>query len=115
MSVRLYFDHNVRGAVAAGLRLRGIDVLTAYEDGTHEIEDPDLLDRATDLGRVLFTHDDDLITEAVRRQRAAERFAGVIYAHQKRMTIGETVDQLEIVAKATEPEEFGGRVLYLPL
>ena len=115
MSVRLYFDHNARGAVVAGLRLREVDVLTAYEDGTHEIDDPALLDRASDLGRALFTHDDDLITEAVRRQRTAERFAGVIYAHQKRLTIGETIDQLEIVAKATEPEEFEGRILYLPL
>ena len=93
MPVRLYFDHNARGAVVAGLRLREVDVLTAYEDGTHEIDDPALLDRASNLGRVLFTHDDDLITEAVRRQKAGQRFAGVIYAHQKRLTIGEMVTQ----------------------
>ena len=101
--------------MVAGLRLREVDVLTAYEDGTDGIDDPDLLDRASDLGRVLFTHDDDLITEAVRRQRTAESFAGVIYAHQKRLTVGETVVQLAIVAKATEPEDFEGRILYLPI
>ena len=32
MSVRLYMDVHVRRAVTAGLRLRGVDVLTAQED-----------------------------------------------------------------------------------
>ena len=99
MPVRLYFDHNARGGVVAGLRLREVDVLTAYEDGKHELDDPSLLDRASNLGRVLFTHDDDLIIEAVRRQRTGGKFAGVIYVHQKRLTVGETIDQLEMVAK----------------
>ena len=55
MSVRLYMDVHVRRAVTAGLRLRGVDVLTAQEDGNRELLDPELLDRATELGRVLFT------------------------------------------------------------
>ena len=32
MSVPLYTDHNVNRAVVQGLRLRGVDLLTAYED-----------------------------------------------------------------------------------
>ena len=67
MSVHLYMDVHVRRAVTAGLRLRGIDVLTAQEDGTGELPDPELLDRATELGCVLFTQDDDLLREAKRR------------------------------------------------
>ena len=31
MPVRLYFDHNVNQAVVHGLRLRGLDVVTAFE------------------------------------------------------------------------------------
>ena len=46
MSVRLYFDVQVRRAVADGLRQRGVDVLRAQEDGAAELEDPELLDRA---------------------------------------------------------------------
>jgi hypothetical protein len=42
-------------------------VLTAQEDGTGELPDPELLDRATELGPVLFTQDDDLLREAKRR------------------------------------------------
>ena len=50
-------DVHVPGQVTRGLRLRGVDVLTAQEDGTTTFPDPDLLDRATALGRVLFTQD----------------------------------------------------------
>jgi hypothetical protein len=50
LPVQLYFDHNVNQAVIHGLRLRGLDVLTAFEDGAHQFSDPDLLDRATMLG-----------------------------------------------------------------
>ena len=47
MAVKLYMDHHVPRAITNGLRLRRIDILTAFEDKTHEIDDPALLDRAT--------------------------------------------------------------------
>ena len=115
MPVRFYLDHNVRGAVATGLRLRNVDVLTAFEDGAHEIPDPELLDRSTALKRVLFTNDDDLVVEATRRQREGASFAGVIYVHQEKLGIGETVADLELIAKASELGELEGQILYLPL
>ncbi len=69
MSVKLYMDVHVRRAVTEGLRLRGVDVLTAQEDGAGNFEDLKLLDRATELGRVLFTQDDDLLREAATADR----------------------------------------------
>ena len=104
MSVRLYFDVHVRLAVAVGLRLRGVDVLRAQEDGTAEDDDSRLLDRATELGRVLFTQDRDLLREAARRQRAGEPFSGIVYAHQLEVSIGECVNNLEIIAMASESD-----------
>lgn len=47
MTVGLYLDHNVNRAITQGLRLREVDVLTAYEDASHLLPDPELLDRAT--------------------------------------------------------------------
>jgi predicted nuclease of predicted toxin-antitoxin system len=115
VSVRLYVDVHVRRAITEGLRLRGVDVLTAQEDGAREFDDPDLLDRATALGRVLFTQDDDLLREAKRRQRTGETFAGVIYAHQLNLTIGQCIAGLELIAQASEPAEWINRTEYLPL
>ncbi len=60
-------DHHVPRAITNGLRLRGVDVLTAHEDKASRLRDPALLDRATELERVLFTQDDDLLTEATQR------------------------------------------------
>jgi predicted nuclease of predicted toxin-antitoxin system len=115
VSVRLYVDVHVRCAITEGLRLRGIDALTAQEDGAREFDDSDLLDRATALGRVLFTQDDDLLREAKRRQQTGETFAGVIYAHQLNVTIGQCIVDLELIAQASEPAEWINRTEYLPL
>jgi predicted nuclease of predicted toxin-antitoxin system len=115
VSVKLYMDVHVRQAVTKGLRLRGVDVITAQEDGTARLEDSELLDRASKLDRVLFTQDDDLLVEATRRQRRGEQFAGMIYAHQLNVTIGECVESLALIALASEPEEWLNRLTYLPL
>ncbi len=71
-------DVHVPAAITRGLVLRGVDVLTAQLDGTTELDDAKLLDRATSLGRVLFSQDEDLLAEATRRQRNGDSFAGVV-------------------------------------
>lgn len=115
MSVALYFDVHVRAAIAEGLRLRGVDVLTAQEDGAATMDDPDLLDRAGELGRVIFTQDQDFLREAHRRQETGELFAGVVYGHQLHLTIGQCVTDLKMIAKAYDPEDMANNVEYLPL
>ncbi len=108
-------DVHVRRAVTDGLRLRGVDVLTAQEDSAAKLEDSLLLNRATELGRVLFSQDDDLLREANKRQQTGGTFAGVIYAHQLNVTVGQCINDLELIAKATEFEEWLGNTVYLPL
>ena len=108
-------DVHVPRAITEGLRLRGVDVLTAQEDGARTLGDDELLDRATSLGRVLFTRDDDLLAEATRRQRERTDFAGVIFAHQLHATIGQCVRDLELIATAGEPSDLASRIEFLPL
>lgn len=115
MPLALYMDHHVPRSITVGLRQRGVNVLTALEDGTHELDDPALLNRATALGRVLFTRDDDLLTEATRRLRAGLRFGSVIYAHQQTVSIGQAISDLELIAMAGTSEDAEGQVIYLPL
>jgi hypothetical protein len=113
LPVRLYFDHNVSRAITQGLRLRGVDVLTAYEDRAQRLSDPELIDRATILRRVVFSSDEDLIVEARRRQRDGAYFSGVIFAPQE-YPIGACIEVLEVVAKAGEPEDFANSLMFLP-
>ena len=113
--ISIYMDQHIPRAITEGLRLRGVDVITAFEDGANEMGDAELLDRATERGRVLFTQDDDLLSEAAMRQREGIPFGGVIYAHQMRVTIGACIHDLEIIAKAGDAEELSNKVQILPL
>jgi hypothetical protein len=115
MAVKLYMNHHVPKAITIGLRLREVDVITAYEDKSHELDDSLLLDRANELQRVLFSQDDDLLAEATKRQKEGVIFRGVVYSHQLRVSISTCIRDLEIIAKAGEPEDFINRVQFLPL
>ena len=55
-------DVHVRKAIINELIARGVDVLTAQQDGTATLADPELLDRATALKHVPFTQDADLLS-----------------------------------------------------
>jgi hypothetical protein len=108
-------DVHVPRSITTGLRLLGVDVITAQEDGAGEIPDAELLDRDNVLQRVMFTFDDDLLTEAARRQRESIPFAGVVFAHQLRIGIGVCISDLGLIARAAEAEEFTNRVEFIPL
>jgi hypothetical protein len=115
VSVAFYMDEHVHRAITTGLRLRGVDVLTAQEDGRQGDSDDALLGRAAELGRVLFSQDEDLLAEATVHQEDEMAFAGVVYAHQLRVSIGVCVRDLELIAKAASPEDLANQVEYLPL
>lgn len=102
-------------AITAGLRLRGVDVLTAQDDGTTKFLDDKLLDRASAVGRTVFTRDADFLREANFRQQHKIPFNGVVYAHQLEVSIGQCVADLELIAKIYEPQDIANRVEFLPL
>jgi hypothetical protein len=114
VALTIYMDVHVPRAITNGLRRRGVQVVTAQEDGTAELEDPSLLDRATKLDCPLYTQDDDLLAEARRRQTEGIRFAGVIYSHQLRGPIGRCVEDLELIAKTFDPADLADRVEFIP-
>ena len=74
MSVALYFDQHVPKAIAVGVMERGVDVLPADEDGRADWDDVLLLQRATELGRVIFTQDSDFLVSQRRGRRADASF-----------------------------------------
>lgn len=73
MSLALYMDENVHGAITTGLRLRGVDVLTVQEDDRAGLPDPLVLDRAMELERIVFTQDSDFLIEANRPSSSTRR------------------------------------------
>jgi hypothetical protein len=115
VSLSLYLDHHVHTAIRERLRARGIDVLTTTDDGRELWEDEQILERATDLGRIVFTQDTDFLRIANDWAKASREFAGVVYGHQLQITIGQAIYDLELIAAIMSPEEMRNRVEYLPL
>jgi hypothetical protein len=108
-------DHHVRRAVTKALRTRGIDVLTAFEDGHADSPDEDLFARAAELGRIVFTQDDDFLALADQWRSAGRHFPGVVYAHQLRATVGQIVTDLQLILETSTAAELYDAVLFLPL
>jgi len=115
VSLTFYLDHHVPAAVAVGLRQLNVDVLTAHEDGRADWDDDQLLERATELGRVVFTQDRDFLVLAAKWQESGRGFAGMVYGHQLRVTIGGVVHDLALMASVAGPEYLRNRVEFLPL
>lgn len=114
MSVPLYMDHHVKAAISEGLPRCGVDLLTCLEDGTDQAEDEEVLERATALGRSVFTQDDDFLAIADAWLQNGRDFGGVIYAHQLGITIGKAIRDLELIAKVLEPDDMRNRIEFLP-
>ena len=115
MSVAFYMDVHVHAAIAEQLRRRGVDVLTAQEDSALHFTDAQLLERSTTFGRVLFTYDIRFKALAEDWQREGKPFAGLVWGHPMRLTIGRIVTDLELIAKASDPAEWLTVVDQLPL
>lgn len=115
MSIGLYMDHHVKVAIAEALRSRGVDVITAFEDGARQFNDTCLLERATELNRVLFSQDRDLLVIVNQWLRAERDFAGLVYAHQMKTPISQIINDLELIAKTLDPIDIRNQTLFLPL
>jgi predicted nuclease of predicted toxin-antitoxin system len=110
-----YMDHHVQAAITEGLRVRGVDVLTAFEDGAADWSDERILDHATELGRVVVTTDQDFLRLAREYGKSGRNFAGVVFAAQRDLEIGQMVLDLELMAHAVSDKELANRVEFLPL
>ena len=115
MALSLYMDVHVPMAVTEALRRGGLDILTSQDDGTATEDDEALLVRATQLGRVLFSQDQDFLVIAAEWQREGRRFAGILFAAQQGVSLGRLAADLELLLTCCEPDELRDRVTYLPL
>jgi predicted nuclease of predicted toxin-antitoxin system len=113
--LQFYMDVHIPRAITNGLRLRGIDILTAQEDGTTETPDEILLERAHELGRIFFTFDEDFLVIGSECLRTNKPFSGIVYAHTLLISVRQCLDDLELVAKAGNADDFRNHIEFLPL
>lgn len=114
MPVPLYLDVHVDKAIHDQLRLRGVDVMRAQDNGAAELTDAELLQHTTILGRVLFAHDTRFKAMAEEWQWQWKPFAGLLFGNQLGVTVGIYVKDLELIAKSSETAEWANVAQYLP-
>lgn len=115
--LQLAFDENFPLAVYHGLRQRQptLDVVHANLVGMRQVPDPDLLAWAAATGRVLVSLDrKTLIHHAQDRIGAGLPMAGVVLVRRS-LTIGQVIDQLELLALASEPADLQDLIQFLPI
>lgn len=109
MPVRFHLDENVSGAIARGLRARGIDVTVPRDVNLIGASDLEHLKHCMNERRVIVTHDDDYL----RLHSDGVLHAGIAYSISGRRTVGEIVQMLVLISKTLEPDEIAGRVEFL--
>lgn len=115
MAVGLYADVHVPRPVILQLRDRGVDILAATEEAADRLPDDELLALATSLNRAMVTQDIRFRVLAEDWQRINRPFAGLVFAHQRYVSFGEMILDLELIAKATDADYWRNRVEQLPL
>lgn len=109
MALRLYFDECQNARVLAGIRRRGIDVVSAADEGLLGAGDEEHLRRAIELSRVIVTGDQDFLRLAHDLTEAGETFPGLIFVPND-MPIGHAVRGLEIAAMVLDPADMVGQI-----
>jgi hypothetical protein len=104
--IRYYLDQHISGAVGNGLRLHGIDVMSAQGAGRCGLPDPDQLAFATAQERVMVTFDTDYVV----LHNAGTSHAGIAWCPSTKYRLGVLIQMLELADKTLsggrKPPEF---------
>jgi len=104
----LYTDEGVDGAVVRGLRRLGWDVVRAIEVHPIGTSDEVHFKSAAEMGRLLVSNDQDMLTIAARQLRDGMEFPGLIFwLPDKYPRVGDILRAF--AATATEAEINPGR------
>jgi len=115
--IGLAFDENFNNDVLRGLLRRRpeLDLIRAQDAGLRTRDDPAVLAWAATEGRALVSHDvSTLVAFAYDRVRAGQSMPGLIEVGPE-VAMAVAIEDLLIIAECSQPGEWEGQVLYLPL
>lgn len=117
MTIRFVTDEHIARATVAGLqrKVASVDVVRVQDVGLRTLDDPAILQWAADQGPALITHDIATLPDHARERVATGLTMPGMFVVPSSMAIGEAIDELALIADASEPDEWANRVVYLPL
>jgi hypothetical protein len=115
--LRLVSDEDVPRAIVDGLKHRQpeLDVVRVQDVGLMHTPDPDILNWAAREDRQVFSRDRNTMTaHAWERVRRGIPMTG-LFIIPEQMPIGQAIDELEVIALASDSHDWHDRVIFLPL
>jgi predicted nuclease of predicted toxin-antitoxin system len=115
--LKLAADENFKSSIVRGLRRLEptLDILRAQDVGLAGAGDPTVLAWAASEGRILCTHDINTMTKHARDRIAhGEPMSGVVVVPWT-LAVGRAIQDLHLIAGATEPVEWQNHIGYVPL
>lgn len=109
VDIKYHLDEHIDSAVAAGLRLRGVDVTTTIEQGLDGASDSRQLEFARGQGRVLVTCDSDFLALA----NSGVPHASIVFWAARHRRLGQVVLDLVLLSRVVTAEEMAGHVEFL--
>jgi len=107
-AIRFLLDEHVYGAVASGLRRRGVEAQTVHEAGRRGLSDESHIEWARARRWVIVPGDDDYL-----RIDATTPHAGIAYYVRNEMTIGDLIGALLSIAETDTLESIADAVRFL--
>jgi len=115
--LRFAADENFNGDIVRGLLRRNpkLDIVRVQDVGLSGADDPTVLEWAADRRRIVVTHDiSTLAKHAFDRVAAGQPMPGV-FEVKSTVPIGQTIDDLILLAECSLEGEWEGQVRFLPL
>ena len=111
--MKIYCDENIESAIVAGLRMRGIEVISVRGIGDLGKSDEYHLKNASELEAVIVTHDVDFLKIAHQWQQGGKERKGILYAHPLDLSPGECIRMVELVTQVLTEEEMKNHIEFL--
>ena len=108
-TIQFHLDEHIHGAIADGLRRRGIDVTTTAEAQLISGSDDAQLSFARNANRVLVTSDADFL----RLHANSQAHAGIVYSRNQSRSIREMLAMLVLIWEQLSAEEMRSRVEFI--
>ena len=115
--LRLLFDENFNGHVIEAVRRceAALDILTVTDVQLRHTPDPEILEHAAVLNRVIVTSDvQSMVGFAYRRIAAGKPMPGLIVGPMY-LRVGVLIEDLSLMAVCYDPHEIAQQVRWLPV
>ena len=109
MPLAILCDEHIPYEVIEGLNRQGIDAVSAQRLGLAATDDELIVAEARQLGRVIYTGDDDYL----RLNGLSVHHPGIFYHHPLKYSIGQAIDAVATASQILSAEEMLNRVEFL--